>query len=274
MTSAQGLDDTLTEFDTVVDRAWSERSALGIFPSMYRAVTIDIREGVRTGFFEDSAAIEELSVIFADRYFDAFADRIAGRQPSLSWQVAFGAATGGRRRMILQHLLAGMNAHINLDLGISTAEIAGDRPDRLHADFLRVNSILFQKVNGLQAYLNRVSPTMLWFDWLGGFLDEWAMRFAIGLARDRAWDLAMELVAHPDQGDAIVARRDRQTAQMGRVILGEQLPVRPVSWLITIHEPEDVRPVLESFLERPVDLERVEAAVQAERSARSALRLG
>lgn len=273
MPGARQLDDTLTEFDAVVDLAWGERSALGIFPSMYRSVTVDIQEGVRTGFFDDSAAIEDLSVVFADRYFTAFRDLQEGRTPTLSWDVAFRAATSGRRRMIIQHLVAGMNAHINLDLGIVTADVAGDPPERLHGDFLRVNQILFQKTNGLQAYLNKVSPTMACFDWIGGFLDEWAMRLAISLARDRAWDLAMEILDHPDERDAIVAQRDRQTAQMGRIILGERLPVRPISWVITIREPGDVREVLDAFLDRPVDLDAVETAVQAERRARSALRL-
>jgi Family of unknown function (DUF5995) len=262
MPNGRRLDDTLAEFDDVVERAWEDRSALGIFPSMYRAVTLEIRDGLGTRFFDDGDALEELSIIFADRYFEAFRALVDGGAPTRSWEVAFRAAQGGRRRMVLQHLLAGMNAHINLDLGIVTAEIAGDRPEALHADFLRVNYILYEKVNGLQAYLNAVSPTMAVFDRLGGFLDEMTMRAIISVSRDRAWDLAMDLLTKPDQRDATIARRDRFTAELGRLIVGERLPVRPVSWLITLREPGDVRQILDSFLARPVDLDVVEAAVQ------------
>lgn len=257
------LDDTLDEFDEVVDRAWQKRSALGIFPSMYRAVTVEIRDGIRGGFFDDGDTLEELSVVFADRYFDAFRALIEGRRPTQAWEVAFGAAEHGGRRPVLQHLLAGMNAHINLDLGIVTADVAKDRRDEVHADFLRVNYILYEKINGLQAYLNSVSPTMAAFDWLGGFLDEWVMRITIGVARNRAWDLAMDLLEAPERREAIIDKRDRHTAELGRLILGERLPVRPFSWLITLREPTDVRDILDAFLDRPVDLAAVERAVQA-----------
>jgi hypothetical protein len=165
--------------------------------------------------------------------------------------------------MIAQHLLAGMNAHIHLDLGIVTAEIAGDRPEELYADFLRVNFLLFAKVDGLQDYLNSVSPAMAWLDRLTGAFDEYLTKIAIGNARDRAWSLAVELINEPDDATAIIARRDRQTADLGRVILGKRLRVRPLSWLIARTEPSDVRHVLDAFLERPVDLEAVERAVQA-----------
>lgn len=257
------LDNTLAEFDEVVDRAWQQRSALGIFPSMYRAVTVEIRDGIRNGLFNDADTLEELSVVFADRYFDAFRALVDGRPPTRSWEVAFRAAEAGGRRPVLQHLLAGMNAHINLDLGIVTADVARDRRDEVHADFLRVNYILYEKINGLQAYLNAVSPTMAAFDRLGGFLDEWVMRLTIGVSRTFAWELAVELLDAPQRRDAIIARRDRLTAELGRLILGERLPVRPFSWLITLREPTDVREVLDAFLDRPVDLAAVERSVQA-----------
>jgi hypothetical protein len=263
MRNEWSLEDTLAEFDAIIERAWRERSALGIFPSMYRSVTADIRDAVRSGFFDDGAALEHLSVVFADRYFDAFGDLVEGRRPSESWDVAFQAATDGKRRMIAQHLLAGMNAHIHLDLGIVTAEIAGDRPEELYTDFLRVNFLLFAKVDGLQDYLNSVSPAMAWLDRLTGAFDEYLTKIAIGNARDRAWSLAVELINEPDDATAIIARRDRQTADLGRVILGKRLRVRPLSWLIARTEPSDVRHVLDAFLERPVDLEAVERAVQA-----------
>lgn len=262
MTDGRGLEDTLVEFDAIVERAWQERSALGIFPALYRSVTADIRDGLSDGFFDDGAALEHLSVIFANRYFDAFGDLVEGREPPEAWDVAFTAAMDGRRRMIAQHLLAGMNAHINLDLGIVTAEVAGDQPEKLYPDFLRINYILFEKVNGLQDYVNSVSPAMAWLDRLSGSLDEYLTTIAIGDARDRAWGLAIDLLEAPGDAPTIIAERDELTAGLGRVILGQRLRVRPLSWIIARTEPADVRQILDAFLERPVDLEAVEAAVQ------------
>jgi hypothetical protein len=104
---------------------------------------------------------------------------------------------------------------------------------------------------------------MAWLDRLTGAFDEYLTKIAIGNARDRAWSLAVELIREPDDAAAIIARRDRQTADLGRVILGKRLRVRPLSWLIARTEPSDVRQVLDAFLEQPLDLEAVERAVQA-----------
>ena len=43
----------------------------------------------------------------------------------------------------MQHLLMGMNAHINLDLGIAASEVAGGNSIHdLKSDFMKVNDIL------------------------------------------------------------------------------------------------------------------------------------
>ena len=64
--------------------------------------------------------------------------RSAGRPVPRCWQVAFERGRTGDH-VILQHLLLGINAHVNLDLAVAAAEIAPGRGDprparRLHAD--------------------------------------------------------------------------------------------------------------------------------------------
>jgi hypothetical protein len=258
------LDSTLGELDGIIENTRQRHGELGIFPSMYRSVTAEIRDAVRTGFFDDGVAMERLAVTFADRYVEAYWQWSREDACTESWRVAFEAATDGRRRMIAQHLLAGMNAHINLDLGIVAAGIAKRDPDGLYPDFLRVNQILFEKLNGLQDCLGSVSARMAWVDRLGGTLDERLMRMAIRDARNQAWVLAMDLIEHPADADAIIDTRDIETADRGESILGGTLAMRGLSRFVAASEPRDPSEILDAFMGTVLDLDAVEAAVSGE----------
>ena len=59
-------------------------------------------------------------MIFFDRFLAAVDTHRHGGTPSRSWQVAFTAADQWRPT-VLSHLLIGMNAHINFDLGVAVA---------------------------------------------------------------------------------------------------------------------------------------------------------
>lgn len=89
-----------------------------------------------------------LDVAFARRHLDALDAWRERRAPSLSWRIAFEAARS-RSLLVLQHMLLGMNAHINLDLGIAAAETSpGGSLAALHGDFLAING-------GLAAIMRR-----------------------------------------------------------------------------------------------------------------------
>jgi hypothetical protein len=257
------LTDVIADLDVIIGRARDERSELGIFPAMYRTVTSGVRQAVDAGFFDHNDAMEELSIVFADRYLGAYEVMDRGIRPTEAWHVAFAAATDGKRRMVVQHLLAGMTAHINLDLGIATAAVAGERPEAMYVDFFRVNQMLFEQVDVFQAMLNSVSSRMAWIDRIGGSLDERLTETAIGGARERAWYLAIDLLENSDRADAIISARDHETAHVGRLVLEGVLRVRTVSRIIAMTEPSDVRKVIDAFVEPSVDLDAIEEAVQA-----------
>ena len=69
--------------------------------------------------------------------------------------MAFEAATRWRP-IILQHLLLGMNAHINLDLGIAAATVAPREalPSFQH-DFDEINVILTGLIGAVEAEMQR-----------------------------------------------------------------------------------------------------------------------
>jgi hypothetical protein len=245
--SGRGLGDVLADLDEVIARARSAHSSIGIFPAMYRSVTAEIHEGVQSGSCEDCPRMEHLAVVFADRYLDALRMWERGSSPPQAWGVAFQAASDGRRRTIAQHLLAGMNAHINLDLGIAVAGMPAVRLEDLEGDFLRVNEILFSRVDRLQEILGRVSRRMALVDRIGISLDERIMQMAIGNAREHAWDLAVDLSTRPSEVDRIIAERDRETTALGTAILGGNAVVRWLARVVARAEPADVTRVLDAF---------------------------
>lgn len=259
----RGLDDVIDDLDEIIERALEDRSELGIFPAMYRVVTTGVREAVSVQFFDNNEAMEQLSIVFADRYLDAYSSMRRRGPLTEAWLVAFAAATDGRRRMVVQHLLAGMTAHINLDLGVATATVAPTDPDAMYVDFFRVNQMLYEQVDGFQQMLNSVSSRMGWIDSIGGNLDEKLARIGIGGARDRAWRLAMDLIERPGVRDEIISARDRETAHLERLILEGVVRTRTISRVIAATEPSDVRVVIEAFREPSVDLGAVAAAVSA-----------
>ena len=100
---------------------------------------------------------------------------------------------------ILQHIMLGMNAHINLDLAVSTAATMKEKEIiDIEADFNKVNDILFQITNELQDRLSRVSPLMFLLDLLGKTKDEQVIDFSMRKAREQSWNAANLLWALGD----------------------------------------------------------------------------
>src|SRR5512143_2170317 len=69
--SPQTIDDIIAEMDCVIERCIQKRSKLGYFAMLYRDVTVRVRDGIAAGRFEDGPRMEQLDVVFANRYLDA-----------------------------------------------------------------------------------------------------------------------------------------------------------------------------------------------------------
>lgn len=213
------IDEVITRLTHIVDHTIETGSRNGYFAALYHRVTVAVRDGVRAGAFEDNARMERLDVVFANRYLDAWDRHIRGDAPTRSWQAAFGAA-GRPDLSVLQHLVLGMNAHINLDLGIAAAQVApGSSLESLHGDFNRINDVLASLLPVVEEQLREISPTL---DLLSNVahqanrLDERVSTFSMEKARDGAWRFAQRLTMMP--GDTMrrldIAARDTVTAAL------------------------------------------------------------
>jgi hypothetical protein len=122
--------------------------------------------------------------------------------------------------IVLQHLLLGMNAHINLDLGIAAAQtVPPDQLPTLRTDFNRINDILSSLIDEVQSELADIWPLLRFFDMAAGELDEQAARFGIDLTRDSAWEVAETLAALPEeQQQTYIDELDQKVQRIGQHI--------------------------------------------------------
>jgi len=242
------IDEVVARLDQMIEQFTRERSRLGYFAVLYRNVTARVRDEIAAGSFEDGPRMERLDVVFANRYFEAYDQAMRRGQPSESWSVAFGAA-GRRPPVILQHLLLGMSAHINLDLAIAAAQAApGEQLPTLKHDFLRITDILIEMVDQVQERINQVSPWMHLFDRLGGRLDERLFSLVMQEAREHAWETAEQLAALPPaEFEAFVRQRDQAVAGLGRTIRSPGLLVGLGLRVIRLRETSPVPRVIQTL---------------------------
>ena len=123
------IDAAIAAMDREVERCVGCGDAGGYFAIIYRAVTERVRDGIAAGDFADGEQMEHFDVLFARRYLDARRAWESGSGPvPESWRLAFDTAQN-RRCLVTQHLLLGINAHINLDLGVARGR-GRDAPGR------------------------------------------------------------------------------------------------------------------------------------------------
>jgi hypothetical protein len=220
VTSIDDIDHVADGMRSIVDTARREESPDGYFAAMYLGVTAVVKQGLQDGRFTTPDRLARLTRIFAQRYLDAWHLHRDGGTPTGPWALAFEAADQWRPT-VLQHLLLGMNAHINLDLGIASATVApGDAIGELKPDFDEINGVLAGLVQGIQDELNRVSPCYRFVDDVGGPVDRAVINFSIGRARASAWRFATTLAGADDAArQDLVARRDEEVTRLGGDVL-------------------------------------------------------
>ena len=187
------IGELVSEIRDVVDGDRERHDRNGYFGALYLGVTTAVEQGLADGTFSTPDRLSDLTIAFARRYLDAVRLNRSGGRPSESWRVAFGAAQTWRPT-VLQHLLLGMNAHINLDLGVACAAVApGAEIVELETSFTQINDVLAGLVQAVQDRLNEVSFLYRLVDDVGGRADRAVVNFSIARARAQAWRFATEL---------------------------------------------------------------------------------
>ncbi len=248
MSDARSIDEVIAALDRIIDRAAVDRDRIGFFAALYRQVTLRVRQGIADGVFDDGPRMDRFDAIFANRYLDALAAWQANALPSKSWKLAFEAS---RRTdlLILQHLLLGINAHINLDLGIAAAAVCpGNELPALRPDFDRIMQILSALTDQVKIVLDQFSPMIKLLDKIGGAADDEVVNFSITAARDDAWQHAEALaMLSTEQQGAMISVIDTKTRLLARLVAEPGRALTAMLDAVHLAESKDVSEIIVSL---------------------------
>ncbi len=201
----------------LVDQWEATHDRRAIFLDCYALMTRNMLDAIDAGRFNDDEWVSRLLHRFADYYFDALDlyDQASPETPPV-WKLTHDAARN-KKVMTLQHLLLGVNAHINFDLVFTLVELLAPEWDGLspaereqrHADHTLVNRILGETIDSVQdQVIDRHSPWFNVIDKLLGPTDEWFTSRLIARWREDVWDNAVRYLASPDAHERAAFREN------------------------------------------------------------------
>jgi hypothetical protein len=175
------------------------------FLGTYQRTTVAVGQAVRDGVFEDGPWVEAWDVAFANLYLAALDADLGGGRVPRPWRLAFEAPADLKP---LQHVLLGINAHINYDLPQALLAVISDEEfgdaavlDRRRSDHERIDGVLSGRVAAEDDELAAVSARSL-LDRVLQPLNQRASRRFLREARQKVWLNTTELqrarVAGPD----------------------------------------------------------------------------
>lgn len=137
--------------------------------------------------------MEQLDVVFANRYLQAWEAYVNKQKCSNAWCAAFDACDN-TKAIVLQHLILGINTHINLDLGIAAAETCpGDKIYDLQHDFEKINDVIESLTEAVQETLCKIWFPLRMLGKISNGRHEAVLNFSIDSARKASWANAVAL---------------------------------------------------------------------------------
>jgi len=238
------IEEVIAAIQGIIGWSISAESRLGYFAALYKRITIAIRDGIRNNLFDDGPRMERFDVTFASRYFAAFNGYFHPAQfPAIShcWRVAFDGAQLPAP-IIVQHMLAGVNAHIDLDLGIAAETVApGSQLPSLHHDFNTVNAVLTSQVSTVVTEIDELSPVLadIYAVLMQHEID--LIADSLVILRDAAWAFATLLADEPSiLRPSTIMVHDLKVAGLGTLILHPPEVLAGVVAIIAGSESRDV----------------------------------
>jgi len=225
--------------------ARSASDASGYFIALYARVTARIAASIRDGRFVDGGRMDVFATTFA-----AYCTRAAQneRERPRCWQACFDVA-GDPNLLIVQHLLLGINAHVNHDLALAVVEVAGPSGglESIKADFDAVNDVLAETYIDVLRALDRVSH---WTNRAAAAGGGRVFNFSLRVARGQAWSAAERIHAMPTEREraAYIGELDQVVSVLAYLITRPPIPVRPLVWIARRLEEHDPRTVTTALL--------------------------
>ena len=250
------IDHIIVQLEDIVAQCIIDNSRLGYFATLYLKVTRKVKDGIAAGQFQDGRRMERLDVVFASRYLDAYYKYLKKESTTSSWSIAFAQAERSST-LVLQHLLLGMNAHINLDLGIAAVEVCEGDLFALQPDFDAINDIISVLTNEVLYGLGQVSPLLSLLGLYASDNNSALIQFSIGNARDGAWCFSENLLRRDSVARIqFIADRDKTINKLGKSLVeGTGFFMKLTFWLIHMFEtkrPSKVISILNDYQKKKI----------------------
>ena len=240
------IDEVIFQLEKIIAYCEINNSCAGYFAVLYHKVTCKVKECIANKNFEDGIRMEKLDVVFANYYLSAFYSWLDGKPTSKSWKIAFDAFADNST-LVMQHLLVGMNAHINLDLAIATGSVMkGQLLEGIHNDFNTINGILGSMIDNIEDCLTKVNPLLRLLDLHVFKYDEMLVEFSISTARDGAWSFAEELSGKQNMDyESCIGTRDERISQLGFSIAKPHgFLLKLIVKIIRLFEKKDINTII------------------------------
>jgi hypothetical protein len=193
MVGANVAGQQLPELHALIEWSRSHGSRMGYFAALYTHVGNALELALTRGDFEHPETLRRLNDVFFDRYLSAARAYRTGQPTTKAWRAAFTAGED-KGLSVVQHLLLGMNAHINLDLAIAVAEaVPAEELASFRGDFDRMNGLLYALVASVANDLAIVWPLLRWINRQFRDENDVIIDFSMRLAREQAWEGALRL---------------------------------------------------------------------------------
>jgi uncharacterized protein DUF5995 len=243
------IDEVIFQLEQIISYSEINNSPGGYFAVLYHKVTCRVKDCIANRDFEDADRMEKLDVAFATRYLNAYYLWLDGKPVSACWKIAFDSFED-QSTLVIQHLLLGMNAHINFDLGVATGLIMqGVLLEGIHNDFNTINAILASMVDNIEGCLTSINPLMKLLDLKIFNYDEMLVDFSISTARDGAWSFAEDLSNKKDMDyENCIQARDQRIQQLGNSIAKPRgLLLKFIVKIIRFFEKKNVAEVIKKL---------------------------
>lgn len=246
MIQAQTIPEVIAQLDKIIDLSIQRNSRMGYFASLYRHMTIAVKNEIDNKKFVDGSRMELLDVNFANRYLQAWDAYSTKKKCSNAWCAAFDASNSSSL-VVLQHLILGINTHINLDLGIAAAQTCpGDKIFDLQADFERINNIIASLSQQVQDKLANIWFPLRFLKKIANKREEAVLNFSINTARKTSWANAVALASIEGAAhNNYLTRIDNTVVTIANRVMKPgffvALLLKPVNWM----ESKDVRKIIQ-----------------------------
>jgi hypothetical protein len=196
----------------------------GVFVTAYLTVTQTLDSWLDRGLFLQNTLVADYVVVFANAYRQALASHQEGSPDNvaMAWRQSFEACRDPRVS-VFQHLLLGINAHINHDLPYAVLQGGLDvRCQRCYHDHRRIDDALRvatplvrRRIAALYQRPLRVA------NYLYGRMIDDAVSLTFERARQHSWVMAKALEAAGPSSERlrVGALIDRRAASAGQLIL-------------------------------------------------------